>query len=175
MDIMAANRLILFAILTASASCFAASVRAEECRLCAPKSGDAAASEKTLQVDIINGLTFSRAAHTGAGKGQISVAADGASNIGGGLVALGGYAVAGSAVIHGEPGRYVRIDLPARVEMTSSTGGKVEIANLRTSLGLNPQLDATGQLTFSFGGDLNVDSDLSGKFRGRIPITAEYE
>ncbi len=171
---MFVNRLAFSTLIAVLAWSQAASARADECRLCTTATGGTAAAQP-LQVDIINGLTFSRAAHTGSGKGRISVAADGASNIGGGLIALGGYAVAGSAVIHGEPGRYIRIDLPARVEMTSSTGGKVEIANLRTSLGLHPQLDASGQLTFSFGGDLNVDSDLSGKFRGRIPITAEYE
>ncbi len=154
-----------------------AAVIAQECRLCTPDTDldRTVQASESLQVDIINGLTFNRAAHTGAGKGKISVAADGASNVGGGLVALGGYAVAGTAVIRGEPGRYVRIDLPGRVEMTSSTGGKIEIANLRTNLTVTPQLDASGQLTFSFGGDLNVDGDMSGKFRGRIPITAQYE
>ena len=78
-------------------------------------------------------------------------------------------------MVRGEPGRYVRIDLPARVEMTSSTGSKIEIANLKTNLQITPQLDASGQLTFSFGGDLNVNGDMSGKFRGRIAITAQYE
>ena len=51
----------------------------------------------------------------------------------------------------------------------------LEIANLKTNLQITPQLDASGQLTFSFGGDLNVNGDMSGKFRGRIAITAQYE
>jgi Domain of unknown function (DUF4402) len=177
---MAAIRFLYIAVIGAITFSAPAAVTAQECRLCAPSAGAdgadrSAQPQKTLQVDIINGLTFNRAAHTGAGKGKISVAADGASNVGGGLVALGGYAVAGTAVIRGEPGRYVRIDLPSRVEMTSTTGGKIEIANLRTSLDVTPQLDASGQLTFSFGGDLQVDGDMAGKFRGRIPITAQYE
>jgi Domain of unknown function (DUF4402) len=177
---MAAIRFLYIAVIGAITFSAPAAVTAQECRLCAPSAGAdgadrSAQPQKTLQVDIINGLTFNRAAHTGAGKGKISVAADGTSNVGGGLVALGGYAVAGTAVIRGEPGRYVRIDLPSRVEMTSTTGGKIEIANLRTSLDVTPQLDASGQLTFSFGGDLQVDGDMAGKFRGRIPITAQYE
>ena len=154
-----------------------AAVVAQECRLCTPLAGPNGAvhSEKLLQVEIVNGLTFNRAAHTGSGGGKISITADGTSNVGGGLIALGGFAVAGTAVVRGEPGRYVRIDLPARVEMTSSTGSKIEIANLKTNLQITPQLDASGQLTFSFGGDLNVNGDMSGKFRGRIAITAQYE
>ncbi len=177
---MAAFRILYIALLGAITFGAAAAATAQECRLCTPTedangTDQSVPSQKSLQVDIINGLTFNRAALTGAGKGKISVAADGASNVGGGLVALGGYSVAGTAVIRGEPGRYVRIDLPGRVEMTSTTGSKIEIGNLRTNLGVTPQLDATGQLTFSFGGDLYVGGDMAGKFRGRILITAQYE
>ena len=174
---MPSIRILYAAMIAAAAFSMPASLTAQECRLCTAASGanGAEQNDKSPQVEVISGLTFNRAAHTGGGKGKISVGADGASNVGGALVALGGFAVAGTAVIRGEPGRYVRIDLPARVEMTSSTGSKIEIANLKTNLQVTPQLDASGQLTFSFGGDLHVDSDISGKFRGRIPITAQYE
>lgn len=167
-------------MIAATAFGMPAVLTAQECRLCTAANGanGAEQNDKSPQVEVISGLTFNRTAHTGDGRGgggKISVGADGASDVGGALVALGGFAVAGTAVIRGEPGRYVRIDLPARVEMTSSTGSKIEIASLKTNLQGTPQLDASGQLTFSFGGELHVDSDISGKFRGRIPITAQYE
>jgi hypothetical protein len=151
---------------------------ADECRLCPDQAGlDASQprAEKAPVVDILSGLAFNRAAQNGKGDGKISVSTDGGSAVNGGLIDLGGSAVAGTAVIHGAPGRYIRIELPDKVEMISTTGGKIEISNLRTNLGISPQLDATGQLTFSFGGDLHVDGDMSGKFRGRIAITAQYE
>ncbi len=151
---------------------------AEECRLCTDQSvleASRSRTEATPVVDIISGLAFNRAAQNGKGNGKISVNTDGGSAVNGGLIDLGGYAVAGTAVIRGVPGRYIRIELPDKVEMKSANGGKIEIANLRTNLGLSPQLDTAGQLTFSFGGDLHVVGDMSGKFRGRIAITAQYE
>jgi hypothetical protein len=151
---------------------------AEECRLCSNGTAlevSQSPPERAPQVDIISGLAFNRAAQNGKGNGKISVNTDGGSAVNGGLIDLGGYAVAGTAVIRGAPGRHVRIELPNKVEMKSANGGKIEIANLRTNLGLSPQLDTAGQLTFSFGGDLHVDGDISGKFRGRIAITAQYE
>jgi Domain of unknown function (DUF4402) len=177
---MPSIRIFNAAMIAAAAFSMPAALTAQECRLCTPTTGANGAEQanKSPQVEVINGLAFNRTAHTGGGRsggGKISVGADGASNVGGALVALGGFAVAGTAVIRGEPGRYVRIDLPTRVEMTSSTGSKIEIANLKTNLQGTPQLDASGQLTFSFGGDLQVDSEISGKFRARIPITAQYE
>jgi hypothetical protein len=171
------DRLILpvIGLLAACLPCIATPSQAQDCRLCSSPAVSAADGEQPLVVDIISGLTFTRAAHSGTGKGSISVATDGVSNVGGALVALGGYAVAGMAVIRGTPGRTVRIDLPGSVEMTSSTGSKIEIGNLRTSLQVTSQLDASGRLTFSFGGELSVGADIAGKFRGRIPITAQYE
>jgi Domain of unknown function (DUF4402) len=156
-----------------------AALSAEECRLCTsqPSGGEAGKPERQepLHVDIISGLSFNRTAHTGNGGGQISVDTNGTSNIRGGLINLGGYAVAGNALVRGAPGRIIRIDLPSNVQMTSSTGSKIEIVDLRTDLPASPRLDSSGQLSFSFGGELNVAGDLSGSFRGRIPITAQYE
>jgi hypothetical protein len=166
--------LILIASYLASAL-VPARLSAEECRLCTSQPSGGEAIEEPLHVDIISGLTFNRAAHTGNAGGQISVDTNGTSDIRGGLINLGGYAVAGNAVVRGEPGRNIRIDLPSNVQMTSSTGSKIEIVNLHTNLHASPRLDSAGQLRFSFGGELNVAGDLSGSFRGRIPITAQYE
>ena len=63
----------------------------------------------------------------------------------------------GSAVVHGQPGRTVRIELPHRIDLYSI-----------------PRLDAAGTLTFRFGGRLTVSSDADGDYRGDLPITVEY-
>lgn len=143
----------------------------------APAAASAAQEEETpLQVEIRTQLDFSRAASAGTGGGQISVdPASGTRAFEGGIVDLGGSALAGSAIVRGAPGRTVRIDLPLSIRMTGSSGGAIEVSNLRTNLPPNPKLDAFGQLEFSFGGDLRISGSVAGTFRGRIPITAEYE
>jgi hypothetical protein len=142
---------------------------AQTCRLCST------ADETPLSIDITTKLDFSRAALTGKGAGQINVDPQSGSSMQGGIVTLGGSAAAGTVLLKGAPGRSVRIDMPRTVRMTSAAGGVIEIINFRNNLGPAPRLDATGQLSFSFGGDLVVTGNLSGKFRGRIPITAQYE
>lgn len=65
--------------------------------------------------------------------------------------------------------------MPSTIRLTSPTGGSVEIVRLRTNLSAAPRLDMHGRLEFAFGGDLLLKGNVSGQFRGRIPITAEYE
>lgn len=176
---MAINRLLLTALFGMFATASASPVNADTCRLCEAEPAENQEKQpqkKTpLKVEILSGLTFNRAAHTGEYGGRISVSAQGEGKIQGGLVNLGGYAMAGNAIIKGEPGRFIRIDLPNRVQMSSSTGGKIEIVNLFTNLPNMPRLGMDGQLSFSFGGELAVRGNISGKFRGRIPVTAQYE
>lgn len=142
---------------------------AQSCRLCS------APDDTPLSIDITTKLDFSRAALTGKGDGQIKVDPQNGNSMQGGIVALGGYAAAGTVMLKGAPGKAVRIDLPRTVRMTSPAGGIIEIINFRTNLGPAPRLDMAGQLTFAFGGDLVVTGNLSGIFRGRVPITAQYE
>ena len=131
---------------------------------------------KRLKVEIRTQLDFSRAAIAGTGGGTIRIDPNsGARSTSGAVVDLGGAPFAGEALLDGEPGRAVRVDLPASIRLTSSSGGSIEIVNLRTNLPPAPRLDAFGKLEFTFGGDLLVAGNISGTFRGRIPITAEYE
>lgn len=151
----------------------------EGCRLCSPRStvgNGEAAREIPISIEITTNLDFSKAALAGLGGGEIKLDPEGNQrSIVGGLVDLGGYPAAGSAIVKGEPGRSVRIDLPSEVRMTSSTGGVIRISGLRTNLSAVPRLDATGQLGFSFGGKLEVSGNMAGTFRGRLAITANYE
>jgi Domain of unknown function (DUF4402) len=148
------------------------------CRLCsapAPSEQAAARSEIPLTIEITTKLDFSRAALSGAGGGAIELDPQGSRRMDGGLVDLGGSALAGTAVVRGEPGRSVRIDMPTSARMSSSTGGVIEIAGMRTNIGTNARLDSAGRLEFAFGGRLLVKGNVSGTFRARIPITAQYE
>jgi hypothetical protein len=129
-----------------------------------------------LRVEIRTQLDFSRAATAGSGGGQISIdPKNGSRSLDGDIVDLGGSALAGSAIVTGQPGRHVRIDMPLSIRLNGSGGGTIEISNLRTNLGPGPKLDHFGRLEFSFGGDLRIRGTVAGTFRGRIPITAEYE
>lgn len=131
---------------------------------------------KPIHIEIRSSLDFSRATATGSNGGSIAIDPNsGARTTAGDVVDLGGSPFAGSAVVNGEPGRAVRIDMPSTIRLTSATGGSVEIVNLRTNLSQAPRLDIYGRLEFAFGGDLLLKGNVSGQFRGRIPITAEYE
>jgi Domain of unknown function (DUF4402) len=133
-------------------------------------------ADAPLNVEIRTQLDFSRAASGGSGGGQISIDPNsGARNVAGDVVDLGGSALAGSAIVTGAPGRAVRIEMPFTIRMNGANGGAIEITNLRTNLPPGPKLDSFGRLEFSFGGDLRITGDVAGTFRGRIPITAEYE
>lgn len=149
------------------------------CRLCtAPTASEQSTSQQEIPVtiEITTKLDFSRAALSGVSGGAIDLdPQSGGRRVDGGLVDLGGSALAGTAVVRGEPGRTVRIDMPTTARMTSSNGGVIEIAGLRTSIGVLSRLDSTGRMGFSFGGRLLVKGNVSGTFRARIPITAQYE
>ena len=149
------------------------------CRLCSaptPSEQGTIRREIPLTIEITTKLDFSRAALSGTGGGAIELDPHGGSRrVDGGLIDLGGSALAGTAVVRGEPGRTVRIDMPVTARMTSSNGGVIEIAGMRTNIGANARLDSVGRLEFAFGGRLLVKSNVVGSFRARIPITAQYE
>jgi len=150
-----------------------------DCRLCTGEEKIEKTEKESkipLRIEITTNLNFSRTALSGRGAGSIKVnERNGQKGIAGQLVDLGGYAVAGSVLITGEPGREVSIDMPNSVMMRSNKGGRVDIQSIRTDLSPSPRLDLSGKLRFSFGGDLIINGDVSGRFRGRIPITVNYE
>jgi len=155
-----------------------ASAQAKEpaCLLCGENNGDTGAeTEIPLRIEVVTKLSFSRIALTGRGGALVSLDPRGASDLSGDAVPLGGYPLAGSVILSGEPGRSVRVDMPADIIMRSSNGGQIEIGDIRTTLGPAPRLDNAGRLEFSFGGRLAISGNLSGRFRGRIPVTANYE
>lgn len=171
--------IVMLASMPNSASANSANSANSGCRLCSDDEKNDEETQKNeipLRINITTHLNFSRAALTGRGSGSIAVDENnGEKRVSGQLIDLGGYAVAGSVLITGEPGREIYVDLPRDIIMRSDRGGKIDIQSLRTDLPVSPRLDLAGELRFSFGGNLVVSGDASGQFRGRIPITANYE
>ncbi len=146
----------------------------DSCRLCY---GDSAAKpgERPLTIEIWTDLNFSKLALTGRQGGSAEMsAADGTKRTTGAVVDLGGIAVTGHGRITGVPLREVRVDLPDTVEMTTTDGGQARLTQFTTDLPPHPQLSANGELEFSFGARLIINGGRAGNFRGRIPISVDY-
>jgi hypothetical protein len=162
-------------LLIAAMFCLDGSAHARDVGCTSCDASQAPETAVELRIEISTQLNFSRATVSKRG-GNIRVdPQNGTRALDGGVVDLGGMALAGSAIVRGEPGRSVRIELPSNVRMSNNRGGTLTIRNLRTNLSPAPRLDSGGQLSFAFGGDLEISGDAYGDYRGRIPITAEYE
>jgi Domain of unknown function (DUF4402) len=165
--------LCLAALLTAP------SVHAQ-CLLCdktAPgvTSNPSGSDDAPLRVEISAQLDFSRIA-TSTGGGSVTIDPQtGTRRLSGNLLDLGGMALSGEAVISGTPGRGVRVFVPSAIDLEGDSGRSARVVDVATDLGPAPRLGADGRLRFRFGGRLQVASDDDGNYRGRIPISVEYE
>jgi hypothetical protein len=81
----------------------------------------------------------------------------------------------GTAIVHGQPGRTVRVELPRRIELYSLSGGNISFEDVTSDLPSLPRLDSAGNLTFRFGGRVRISGDADGEYRGDLPITVEYQ
>lgn len=151
-----------------------------QCLLCAKDGGTlggahAAERDTPLHVEIETQLDFSRVA-VGAMGGEVTIdPATGARRLSGQLVDLGGYAVSGVVMVRGAPGAELRVELPASVDLESTSGGRARVTGLVTDLRGVPRLGPDGRLRFRFGGRLRLDARDDGDYRGRIPVTVEYQ
>ncbi|WP_188237779.1 DUF4402 domain-containing protein [Sphingopyxis sp. LK2115] len=165
-------RLFLVAALLSMASPAAA-----QCLLCAQ---DAAAVstrkvETPLRVDVETRLDMGRIA-VGAMGGEVAIdPASGTRQLLGDVVDLGGFALSGAVTVRGEPGAEVRVILPASIDLESSHGRTARVTGLVTDLSAAPRLGPDGRLRFRFGGRLQVAAGDDGDYRGRIPVTVEYQ
>ena len=142
------------------------------------ESGPVAASRKAevpLRIDIETQLDMGRVA-AGAGGGEVEIdPVTRVRRVRGDVRDLGGYAVSGTVTVRGEPGAEVRVFLPASVDLESGSGGTARVTGLATDLGAAPRLGPDGRLIFRFGGRLQVAGASGGDYRGRIPVTVEYQ
>lgn len=148
-----------------------------QCRLCdkpttSPQLNEGADS---IQLEIETTLNFDRLVLSGSGDGAALVRPDGTTAAEGSLTAISARAMVGTAVVHGQPGRIVRVELPRRIDLYSLSGGRITLDDVVSDLPSLPKLDPTGALTFRFGGRVRITGDSDGEYRGDLPITVEYQ
>ena len=148
-----------------------------QCRLCSTPTTtpDAKPDDaKPIRLEVRTALDFDRLILLGPGSGQAILSPDGTRQTLGAIGGLSGRAVVAEVIIHGEPGRSVRVDLPRSIELYGLKGGSVRIDSLVSDLADLPVLDGAGQLKVRIGGELRVSGDIDGDFRGDVPVMVDY-
>ena len=148
-----------------------------QCRLCdrPTTQRETEGAGKPIELEIETSLNFDRLVLFGAGEGSALITPDGARSSAGSIADIGPRAMVGKAVIHGDPGRALRIDLPSRIELHSLGGGTISFDQVTSDLPAQPRLDSAGRLAFRFGGRIRIRGDAEGDYRGALPITVEYQ
>src|SRR4051794_39902097 len=101
-----------------------------QCRLCGQASTSAASTGSTdgdVQLQIETNLNFDRMVLSGGGNGAATIRPDGSSGVEGTVVQLGPRATVGTVLVHGDPDRMVRIQMPRRVQLFSPSGGQITV------------------------------------------------
>ena len=148
-----------------------------QCRLCAKPTTtlSSSAGDGGIDLEIQTSLDFGRLILSGEGQGAAVLRPDGSNAAEGALTGVSPRAMIGSAVIHGEPGRAVRVELPPRIDLYSPSGGRITVDQVVSDLSSLPRLDSAGNLTFRFGGRVTVTGNSEGDYHGNMPITVEYQ
>lgn len=148
-----------------------------QCRLCAKPTTEAP-SEATggaVRIEVQARLDFDQLVlMDSAATGVARLLPDGSTSVSGSLGVVSGRAMVGSVIVRGEPGRLVRIGLPSAIALYGRSGGSIRLQSLVSDLPAQPRLDSQGTLRFRFGGELHVQGDASGDYRGDVPITVDY-
>ncbi|WP_249340039.1 DUF4402 domain-containing protein [Sphingopyxis sp. L1A2A] len=151
---------------------------AVQCLLCAPDratSATAREAEVPLRVEVETRLDMGRIA-VGAMGGEVAVdPVSGTRRLRGDVVDLGGFALTGVVTVRGAPGAEVRVILPTSVDLEGGHGRTARVTDLITDLSAAPRLGPDGRLQFRFGGRLQIAGADDGDYRGRIPVTVEYQ
>ena len=148
---------------------------AAQCRLCDTPElivDPATEEDRRVQLQVETMLDFDQLVVLG--DGSATLGPSGARLTEGGIAALSARAMVGEVVIRGEPGRRVAISLPQRIELHNVEGGQIRLESIEHDLPSQPELDASGELRFRFGGRLEISGAAEGDYRGDIPIVAEY-
>lgn len=147
-----------------------------QCRLCSTPttSRDDPENKDDVRLEIQTSLSFDRLVLYGQGSGTAEIRPDGTTVAQGAVSDISPRAMVGSAVVHGQPGRTVRVELPRRIDLYSVNGSRISVDDVVSDLPSIPRLDPTGTLTFRFGGRLTITGDADGEYRGDLPITVEY-
>src|SRR3954466_14872996 len=92
-----------------------------QCRLCEqPTGGRPIAGEiDDIQVQIETNLEFDRLVILGPGSGAATMRPDGSSGAEGSIGAVGPRARVGTVLVHGQPNRPIRVEIPRHIELYS--------------------------------------------------------
>jgi hypothetical protein len=147
-----------------------------QCRLCGTPATnqDQPTGSDDIRLELETNLNFDRLIQFGDGVGTAVIRPDGSSAATGSIEAMSPRAMVGTVVVHGQPNRLVRVDLPKRIDLFSITGARISFDDVQSDLSSMPKLDAAGNLTFRFGGRITISGSTEGQFRGDLPITVEY-
>ena len=148
-----------------------------QCRLCATPTTAVTGpvADQGVRIEVQARLNFDQlVVMDDAGLGTARLAPDGSASTSGSIGLISARAMVGSVVVRGEPGRLVRITLPAAISLYGLRGGSIRLDSLETDLPAQPRLDSQGSLQFRFGGALHIQGNVDGDFRGDVPITVDY-
>ena len=147
-----------------------------QCRLCSSPTTDIQQDVDggPLQLEVQTRLDFDRLVLLGGGTGSATVLPSGETAASGSVATMSARAMVGSVTVRGQPNRAVRVELPQRIQLYSLGGSSISIDRIETDLPGAPMLDSAGNLSFRFGGQLEITGDSEGEYRGDIPITVEY-
>ncbi len=147
-----------------------------QCRLCPDPTTQIESDEGggDIRLDVQTTLDFDRLVLLGGGTGAATLLPDGERTATGDVATISASAMVGSVTVHGEPNRAVRVEMPAQILLYSLGGGRISVDQLKSDLPGMPRLDSNGNLTFRFGGRLQISGDADGEYRGEVPITVEY-
>lgn len=166
---------LVFAALAAAAA--GSSPASGQCRLCDEPSTELSQSAdgQGINLTIDTSVDFDRLILSGPGEGAAVIRPDGSNAAQGALTAVSPRAMVGTASVHGEAGRALRVVLPKRIDLYSVSGGRITFDEVVSDLPSLPRLDSAGNLTFRFGGRVTITGDSEGQYRGDMPITVEYQ
>lgn len=169
---MPAPKLFLLLIVAAAFPSGAAA----QCRLCEQPTTARPDVGTTgdLQLQVETNLNFDRLILAGSGNGAATIRPDGSSGAEGAVSQVGPRAMVGTVLVHGDPGRALRVEIPRRIDLYSLSGGRLTLEDVASDAGGAPRLDAAGNFSFRFGGRLLLSGEADGQYRGDLPISVDY-
>ncbi len=174
---MGCSRAFTLALAACAAAAAGSSPAEGQCRLCdkpTTTENPASAGAKDVALEVETSIDFGRLVVAAPREGSATLRPDGSTTASGSVAGLGVRAMVGSAVISGQPGKPVRVQLPARIVLTSIRGAEIVFEDVSSDLPSLPRLDSAGRLAFRFGGRLRVNGDAEGQYHGELPILVEY-
>jgi hypothetical protein len=173
---MRSKKLLATGFLLGTAAAAAWAPARAQCRLCETPTTTLStiAGSEDVRLELETNIDFGRLVVLASGVGSASLRPDGSTIAQGSVQEVSPRASVGSAVVHGEPGKAVRVQLPSRIVLTSISGGQITFDDVVSDLPSLPRLDSSGRLAFRIGGRLQVQGDAEGQYRGDLPIIVEY-